>query len=183
MHGHTLLQYDDEDLCVHQGGVQEPAPHEQQAAQEVAKVSEAHTLAKKDAVVVPPQHTDIAVVAVGTPRRSVGFTDITVPPAQTHAISFQEHSLDAGVGFDEEPGVPADVPQHKVLGQQMEGLPVVGPHRPLPLRLQGSLFHDEVTHFRGDREYQHGVEDDRQMLTVPLNQTKKSAAETRHASN
>lgn len=79
MHGHTLLQYDDEDLCVHQGGVQEPAPHEQQAAQEVAKVTEAHTLAEKDAVVVPPQHTDIAVVAVGAPRRSVGFTDITVP--------------------------------------------------------------------------------------------------------
>lgn len=71
MDRHALLQYDDEDLCVHQGGVQEARPHEQQAAQEVAEVTEAHTLAKKDAVVVPPQHTDVAVVAVGAPWWSV----------------------------------------------------------------------------------------------------------------
>lgn len=79
MYSHTLLQYDDEDLGVHQGGVQEPAPHEQQAAQEVAKVPEADTLAEKDTVVVPAQHTYVAVVAVGTPRRSVRLTDVTVP--------------------------------------------------------------------------------------------------------
>lgn len=158
MHGHALLQYDDEDLCVHQGGVQKPTPHEQQAAQEVAEVTEANALAEKDTVVVPPQHADVAVVAVGTARRSVRFTDVTVPPAETHAISFQEHSLDAGVGLDEEPGVPADVPQHEVLGQQMEALPVGGPRSPLLLRLQGSLLHDEVTHFRGDREHQQGVQ-------------------------
>lgn len=79
MYGHTLFQYDDEDLSIHQGGVQESAPHEQQAAQEVAKVTKADTLAKKDAVVVPPQHTNIAVVAVGAPRRSVSLTDVTVP--------------------------------------------------------------------------------------------------------
>lgn len=79
MYGHTLLQYDDEDLGVHQGGVQEPGPHEQQAAQEVAEVTEAHTLAEEDAVVVPPQHANIAVVAVGAPRRSVRLTDVTVP--------------------------------------------------------------------------------------------------------
>lgn len=79
MHSYTLLQYDNEDLCVHQSGIQEPRPHEQQAAQEVAVVTEAHTLAKKDAVVIPPQHTHFAVVAVGAARRSVCLACITVP--------------------------------------------------------------------------------------------------------
>ena len=51
---HTLFQYDDEDLCIHQSGIQQPRPHKQQAAQEVAVVTEAYTLAKKDAVVIPP---------------------------------------------------------------------------------------------------------------------------------
>lgn len=79
MYSHTLFQYDDEDLSIHQGGVQEAAPHEQQAAQEVAKVTIADTLPEKDAVMVPPQHTDIAVVAVGAARRRVRLTDVTVP--------------------------------------------------------------------------------------------------------
>lgn len=60
----TFLQYDNEDLCIHQSGVQEPRPHKQQAAQEVAVVTEAHALAEKDAVVIPPQHTHFTVVAV-----------------------------------------------------------------------------------------------------------------------
>lgn len=79
MYCHTLLQDDNEDLCVHQGGVQEPRPHEKQAAQEVAVIAEAHALAKKDAVVIPPQHAHLAVVAVGTARRSVRLTCVTVP--------------------------------------------------------------------------------------------------------
>ena len=79
MHSYPLLQYDDEDLCIHQCGVREPRPHKQQAAQEVAVVTEAHTLAKKDAVVIPPQHTHFAVVAVGAARRRVCLTCITVP--------------------------------------------------------------------------------------------------------
>ncbi len=79
MHRHTLLQDDNEDLCVHQSGVQEPRPHKQQAAQEVAVVTEANTLAKKDAVVIPAQHTHFAVVAMGAPRRSVCLACITVP--------------------------------------------------------------------------------------------------------
>lgn len=79
MHRHALLQDDDEDLCVHQSGVQEPRPHEQQAAYEVAVVAEAHALAEKDAVVVPPQHTHFAVVAVGAARRSVCLACIAVP--------------------------------------------------------------------------------------------------------
>lgn len=79
MHCHTLLQYDNEDLCIHQGGVQEPRPHKQQAAQEVAVVTEAHAAAKKDAVVIPPQHTHVAVVAVGAARRSVSLACITIP--------------------------------------------------------------------------------------------------------
>lgn len=64
MHGNALLQNDDEDLCVHQRGVQQPRPHEQQAAQEVAVVTETHALAEEDTVVIPPQHTHLAVVAV-----------------------------------------------------------------------------------------------------------------------
>lgn len=75
---HALLQYDNEDLCIHQGGVQEPGPHKQQAAQEVAVVTEANTLAKKDAVVIPPQHTHFAVIAVRAARRSVCLAGITV---------------------------------------------------------------------------------------------------------
>lgn len=79
MHSHPLLQDDDEDLCVHQRGVQQPRPHEQQAGQEVAVVTEAHALAKEDTVVIPPQHTHFAVVAVGAARRSVCLTCVTVP--------------------------------------------------------------------------------------------------------
>ena len=79
MQAHPLLQYDDEDLSVHQRGVQEPRPHEQQAAQEEAVVAKAHALAEEDTVVIPPQHTHFAVVAVGASRRSVCLTCITVP--------------------------------------------------------------------------------------------------------
>lgn len=79
MHRHPLLQYDNEDLCVHQCGVQESGPHEQQAAQEEAVVTEAHALAKEDAVVIPPQHTHFAIIAVGAARRSVCLACITVP--------------------------------------------------------------------------------------------------------
>lgn len=79
MHTHPLLQYDDEDLCVHQRGVQEPGPHEQQAAEEEAVVAEAHALAKEDAVVIPPQHTHFAVIAVGAAGRSVCLACVTVP--------------------------------------------------------------------------------------------------------
>lgn len=78
MHRHTFLQYDDEDFRIHQGGIQEPGPHKQQAAQEVAVVTEAHTLAKEDTVVIPPQHTHLAVITVGTARRSVCLACITV---------------------------------------------------------------------------------------------------------
>lgn len=79
MHSHTLLQYDNEDLCIHQSGVQEPRPHKKQAAQEVAVVTEAHTLAKKDAVVIPPQNTHFTVVAMGAARRSMCLACIAVP--------------------------------------------------------------------------------------------------------
>ena len=79
MHGHAFLQYDNEDLGVHQRGVQEPRPHKQQAAQEVAVVTETYALAEKHAVVVAAQHTHFAVVAVGAARRSMCLTCITVP--------------------------------------------------------------------------------------------------------
>lgn len=79
MHSHPLLQYDNEDLCVHQCGVQEPRPHKEQAAQEVPVITETNTLAKKDTVVIPPQHTHLTVVAVRTAWRSVCLTCIAVP--------------------------------------------------------------------------------------------------------
>lgn len=79
MHCHALLQYDNEDLCVHQSGIQEPRPHEQQAAQEVTVVTKANTLAKKDAVVIPSQHAHFTVIAVGAARGSVSLTCITIP--------------------------------------------------------------------------------------------------------
>lgn len=97
VYGHTLLQYDDEDLGVHQGGVQETAPHEQQAAQEVAKVAEANTLAEEDAVVVPPQHTNIAVVAVGAPRWSVRLTDVAVPGQKKKDLGLRSGMKHRGV--------------------------------------------------------------------------------------
>lgn len=78
MYCHAFLQDDNEDLCIHQGGVQEPRPHKQQAAQEVTVVTEAHTLAKKDTVVIPPQHAHLTVIAVGAARRSVCFTGVAV---------------------------------------------------------------------------------------------------------
>lgn len=79
MHRHALLQYDNEDLCIHQRGVQEPRPHKQQAAQEVAVIAETHALAEKDAVVITPQDAHLAVVAVGAAGRSVCLTCVTVP--------------------------------------------------------------------------------------------------------
>lgn len=54
MQSHALLQYDYEDLRIHHHGVEEPRPHEQQAAQEVAVVAVADALAEEDAVVIPP---------------------------------------------------------------------------------------------------------------------------------
>lgn len=75
---HALLQYDDEDLCVHHHGVQEPRPHEQQTTQEVAVVAEADALAKEDTVMIPPQHTHLAVEAVGAARGSVCLAGVAV---------------------------------------------------------------------------------------------------------
>lgn len=93
MHGHAFLQYDNEDLSIHQRGVQEPRPHKQQAAQEVAVVTETHALAEEHAVVVAPQHTHFAVVAVRAARRSVCLTCITVPVENKMIIYGQRYSL------------------------------------------------------------------------------------------
>lgn len=177
---HAFLQDDDEDLGIHQGGVQETRPHEQQAAQEVAVVSKSHTLVKEDAVMVSSQHTHFAVIAVGAAWRSVCLAGITVPPALTHAFSTQEHPLDAGAGCVEEQGVPADVPQHEVLTQQVHHLPPGRPHRLLLLRLQGRLDHHQVAHLPGDGEDEEGVEEHREAGTHPLHPAEQPTAQTGH---
>lgn len=54
MQRHPFLQDDDEDLGVHYHGVQQPRPHEEQAAQEKAVVTKANALTKEHTVVVSP---------------------------------------------------------------------------------------------------------------------------------
>lgn len=75
----SFLQDDDEDLSVHHYSVQQPRPHEQQTAEEVAVVTEAHTLAEEHTVVVSSQNTHLTVIAVGAPWGSVGLTCVAVP--------------------------------------------------------------------------------------------------------
>ena len=65
--------------CVHHYSVQQPRPHEQQTAEEVVVVTEAHTLAEEHTVVVSSQNTHLTVIAVGAPRGSVGLTCVAVP--------------------------------------------------------------------------------------------------------
>lgn len=91
-----------------------------------------------------------------------------LPPALAHDLSSQEHALDAGASVEEEPGVPADVAQHEVLGQQVYGLPPGGPLRLLLLRVQRSLQQHQVAHFPGNGEHQEGVEDHREVVTQSL---------------
>lgn len=107
---------------------------------------------------------------------------VSLPPALPQAISSQEHPLDAGVGFQKEQRVPADVPQHEVLSQQVHRLPPGGPLRRFLLRLQRSLHQHQVAHLPGDGEDQEGVEEHGQALTNPLSPAEQRAGETRHVS-
>lgn len=76
----------------------------------------------------------------------------SLPPPLTHALSTQEHPFDAGAGPEEEQRVPADVPQHEVLSQQVRRLPPGGPHGLLLVRVQGSLEQYQVAHLPGNGE-------------------------------
>lgn len=110
------------------------------------------------------------------------LTRVTVPPPLAHALSAQKHPLDAGAGSEEEQGVPADVPQHEVLNQQVERFPTGGPHGLLLVRLQRSLDQHQVAHLRGDGEDQEGVEDHGEGSTKLVDPEKDLTDKTRHVS-
>ena len=107
---------------------------------------------------------------------------LVLPPPLTHALSSQEHPLDAGVGSEEEHGVPADVDQHEVLGQQVDRLPPGGPHRLLLVLLQRSLDQHQVAHLPGDGKHQEGVEKHGEVATHTLDPAEHFRGKTRHVS-
>lgn len=104
----------------------------------------------------------------------------SLPPALPQPIPSQEHSLNAGADFQEEKGVPADVPQHEVLAQQMQRLPPGGPRSLLLLRLQRSLHQHQVAHLPGDGEHQEGVEEHWELFTKLPDLAEQPAAQTCH---
>ncbi len=76
---YTLLQDDNEDLSIHDYCIEQPCPHEEQTGQEIPVIVETDTLAKKHTVVITPQYTHFAVIAVWASWRSVCLTVITEP--------------------------------------------------------------------------------------------------------
>lgn len=116
------------------------------------------------------------------PYSATLHVSLSLPPPLTHALSSQEYPSDTGAGFEEEQGVPTDVYQHEVLGQQVDRLPPGGPHRLLLVRLQRSLDHNQVAHLPGDGEHQEGVEHNGDVVTQPLDPAKHFTGKTRHFS-
>lgn len=107
-----------------------------------------------------------------TPAQQIHTCLSSLPPPLTHAFSSQEYAPDTGAGFEEQQGVPADVYQHEVLGQQVDRLPPGGPHSLLLVRLQRSLDHYQIAHLPGDREHQEGVEHDGEVVAQLLDPAK-----------
>ena len=103
-----------------------------------------------------------------------------LPPPLSDALSPQEDPFDGRAGLHEERGVPADVPQHEVLGQQVDQLPAADPGRPGPVGLQGRFGHDQVAHLPGDGEDQEGVQDHREVSAHPLQPGVRVTGEAGH---
>lgn len=110
----------------------------------------------------------------------MGCAQFHLPPSLAHALPSKEDSLDAGTGFHKERGVPADIPQHEVLGQQVQRLPPRGPVGLHLVRLQRRLDQDQVAHLPRDGEDKEGVKDYGKVATHPFNPAKHVTGEAGH---